>query len=147
MMRSSQRDILPTAIKNRGLGHVVNVTDNAEASTSLANGEDALVSLILNNNKDADIIGEPEFSLWQDSISAANLLPIGSGIVASEYQIIGPWNEWTEVLLLGGEIDLAIPTLAMVSRLYVRNISAGAITLIVRARMRFITNTNDVSLT
>ncbi|HEC65691.1 MAG TPA: hypothetical protein ENI23_10370 [bacterium] len=141
MPRISQRDLLPTAVKNRGLGDIVKITDNAEASAVLNNGDDTVFTLILINNKDASLIAEPEFSLWKDSISSANLIPNGSAIDMSEFQIMGPWNEWTEVLLTGGSISVPVPTLAVVSRIYIRNISAGAsTTIIARARDRYITN-------
>lgn len=126
---------------------MVKITENAEALKVLNNGEDTIFTALLINNKDADMIGEPEFSLWQDSISSLNLIPDGGNIDASQYQIIGPWNEWAEIVIAGGSIDLAIPTLAIASRIYVRNISAGASTTIVaRARIRYITNFDDVSL-
>ena len=145
--RISQRDILPVSIKNRNLGDIVNISDNLEASTSLNNGEDTIFTLLLINDKDADLIAEPEFSLWEGSISSANLIPNGSSIDASQYQIIGPWNEWTEVVIAGGSVDISIPTLAIASRIYIRNISAGAATTIVaRARVRYITN-QDVTTT
>ena len=147
MVRLSQRNILPTAVKNRGLGNIVKVSNNAEASVSLNNGEDTIFTALLINDKNADMIGEPEFSLWESSIASANLIPNGSAIDASQYQIIGPWNEWTEIVITGGSIELAIPTLAIASRIYVRNISAGASTTIVaRARMRYITNFDQTSL-
>ncbi len=147
MVRLSQRDILPTAVKNRGLGNVVKITDNLEAFDTLNNGEDTIFTALLINNKDADMIGEPEFSLWETSIASDNLIPNGDNIDASQYQIIGPWNEWAEIVIAGGSIDLAIPTLAIASRIYVRNISAGAATkIIVRARIRYITNFDQTSL-
>lgn len=147
MVRLSQRNILPTAVKNRGLGNVVKVSNNAEAKKTLSNNEDTIFTALLINNKDADMIGEPEFSLWETSIAAANLMPDGSSIDMSQWQVMGPWNEWAEIVVAGGSIDLAIPTLAIASRIYVRNISAGASTVVVaRARIRYITNFDDTSL-
>ena len=146
--RISQRDIFPVAVKKRSLGNIIKVSNNLEASTTISNGEDAIFTLIFINNLDADVIGEPEFSLWKTSVSSANLIPNGSGIDMSQFQIMGPWNEWTEVLLTGGLIGIAVPKLAIISRLYIRNISAGASTVIVaRARIRYITNKDATSLT
>ncbi len=147
MNRLSQRDLLPSSIKNRGLGDVVRVSENAEASSTISNGEDTVFTLVFINQMDADMIAEPEFSLWKTSVSAANLIPNGSGIDMSQFQIVGPWNEWTEVLLTDGAIDVAVPKFAIVSRIYIRNISAGASTVIVaRARVRYITNFDVTSL-
>lgn len=145
--RISQRDILPTSVKSRSLGQIVSVSDNLEASVTLNNGDDTIFTLLLINNRDADLIAEPEFSLWETSISSANLIPNGSSIDMSQYQILGPWNEWSEIVIADGSVDVAIPTLAVASRIYVRNISAGASTVIVvRARVRYITN-QDVTTT
>jgi hypothetical protein len=129
---------------------VVKVSENAEASTSLNNGEDVVFTTLFVNDKKADFIVEPEFSLWQGSISFLNLLPGGSNVDPSEFQIIGPWNEWTEgaVLGLSGAFDIALPTYVSVSKIYVRNISAGAsTTIIARARLRYITNFDKARLT
>ena len=147
MTRISQRDIYPTAVKNRGLGNVVKVFETLQGSVTLSNGDDATFSLRFINELDADLLVEPEWSLWQTSISSANLIPNGASIDMSDYQIMGPWNEWTEVIFNEGDVEEPIPTFASVSRMYVRNISAGASTVIIaRARLRYITNLLQVSL-
>jgi len=146
--RIKPRDILPSAVKNRGLGNVINLFDTQEATTTLNNGDDAVLSLTIVNQRDAAMIAEPEFSLWEGSISSANLLPGGSNIDESQWQIIGPWNEWTEgaVIGLSGAFDVAIPEDTVVSKIYIRNISAGASTdAIARVRVRYLTNADDVS--
>jgi len=138
--------MIPTAVKSRTLGNIIKVTDVVEGSSTISDGEDLLFTTILTNNQSANIIGEPEWSLWQDSISAANLIPNGSSVDMSEYQIMGPWNEWTEAIISAGAIDIAVPKFVLTSRIYVRNISSGASTpIIARARLRYITNLTDVT--
>jgi len=146
MNRISQRELLPTAVKNRSLGNIIKITDVVEGSSTISNNEDLMFTTILTNNMSANIIGEPEWSLWQDSISAANLIPNGSGVDMSQYQIMGPWNEWTEAIIVAGAIDIAVPKFVLTSRIYIRNISSGAATpIIARARLRYITNLLDVT--
>ncbi len=147
--RVSQRDILPSSVKSSGLGDIIKVSETLEASTSLNNGDDAIFTLLIVNKNDATMIVEPEFSLWETSITNTNLIPGGSNITTSDYQVIGPWNEWAEgaVLGLSGLFDIPVPTFVGVSRIYIRNISAGAsTTIIARARVRYITN-QDVTST
>src|SRR3990172_3462548 len=122
MDRISQRDILPSAVKSRGLGNIIKVSENFEASGTLDNGEGGLFTLLFSNDKDADLITESEFSFWETSVSSANLIPNGSAIDASQYQIIGPWNEWTGVATTGGNIDSVIRTSITASRIYIGNI-------------------------
>ncbi|HEC65058.1 MAG TPA: hypothetical protein ENI23_07185 [bacterium] len=145
--RIKPRDLLPVAVKSRSLGNIIKVSETLEASATLNDGDDTIFTLLLINDKDANMIAEPEFSLWEGSVASANLIPNGSSIDMSQYQIMGPWNEWTEIVVTGGSIDIAIPAFALASRIYIRNISAGAsTTIIARARVRYITNFDDTSI-
>ena len=111
MPRLSQRDILPVAVKRRGLdSNIVRVSDTGSVSVTLNNGDSTSVTLLGVNNRGATFIAEPEFSIYQTSITEANLLPFGSGVDASEFQIIGPWNEWTGIdggLFASADFDTA----------------------------------------
>ena len=146
--RISQRDLLPGAVKNRSLGNVIRLQETGTASVTLNNGEDAILDLLIINNLDANLIVEPEFSLYQTSVAAANLIPFGSAITASQFQIIGPWNEWTGVESFAVDADEPIPSFAVLSHLYIRNISAGASTVIIaEVRDRYITNMDRTTQT
>ena len=148
MNRISQRNILPTAIKARGLGNAIGITTTLETSDTLNNGEDTIFSVVIENNKSSSIMAEVEWSLWQTSVTDANLIPNGSSIDASDYQIIGPWNEWREFALSGQNVTKTMPNYAQVNRLYVRNIAAGASTVIeAKARVRYLTSLDTVSIT
>lgn len=142
MKRISQRDILPAAAKSRSFGDIIRIQDTGSASITLNNGEDAILDLLIINNKNANIIVEPEFSLYQTSVSEANLIPFGSNVDPSDYQIIGPWNEWTGVERFTDiAADEEIPAFATLTHMYIRNISAGASTTILAyVRDRYITN-------
>jgi len=147
--RISQRDILPTAAKSRSLGNIIKLQSTGSVSTTLSNGDEAILDILIINNKDANIIVEPEISLYQTSVATANLIPFGSSVTASEFQIIGPWNEWTGVEKFSDiAADEAIPYYSTLTHIYIRNISAGASTVILaRVRDRYITNQDDTSQT
>lgn len=74
----------------------------------------------------------PDWTIYIGSVSNANLLPGGSGTDASQWQIIGPWND-------AGSTEGVNYTK---SRLYIRNISAGSQTVIVYVRARLIASRN-----
>ena len=149
MPRIKQRDILPTAVKNRSLGNVIKLQSTGSASSTLNNGDSAILDILIINNRNANIIVEPEISLYQTSVAEANLIPFGASITASEFQIIGPWNEWTGVEgFTDIAADEAIPSYATLTHIYIRNISAGASTVILaRVRDRYITNQDDTTQT
>ena len=147
--RVSQRDILPSAAKSRSLGNIIKLQDTGSASVTLNNGDDTILDILIINNKDANIIVEPEISLYQTSVAEANLIPFGASVDASEFQIIGPWNEWTGVEKFTDiGADEEIPSFATLTHMYIRNISAGASTVILaRVRDRYITNQDDTTQT
>src|SRR3990167_8292821 len=129
--RISQRGIMPTAVKSRSFGNVIKLQETVTLTTTMNNGDELIVDLLIINNQSANIIVEPEFSIYQDSVSAANLIPFGSAIAPAEYQIIGPWNEWTGVEVFTVDADDPIPSRAVLSHIFIRNISAGASTPII----------------
>lgn len=143
MKRISQRDLLPSAIKNRGLGQkVINTTETQSASATLSNGDQTMVSVTVVADLGATILSDIEITLWHGSVSILNLLPGGSSVDESAWQIIGPRNEWS---FSGGTTEVGNDF--VVSRTYIRNISAGASqTLNVRVRAKYITNLDVVSI-
>ncbi len=61
--------------------------------------------------KGIPIFVQEDISLFESSISEANLIPNGSNIDTSDYQIIGPWREQVD----GDEKNI-------ISKVYVRNV-------------------------
>src|SRR3990167_7536951 len=90
--RISQRDILPTAIKGRSLSGFIFVSDVGTASTAMGNGDPAYITFTLTQDKEFEIFGENYISTYVRNITTANLLPGGSGVDESQWQVIGPFS-------------------------------------------------------
>ena len=121
--RASQRDVLPTAVKSRNLGNIVYGTDTSIASTSIGNGQEVYVTSSIAQNDEFELQGHVYLSMYVGTVAVANLLPGGSAIDESQWQIIGPHYEfykWSDSNFARHREYVTI---------YVRNISAGTVTL------------------
>lgn len=129
--RISQKDILPNAIKNRLLGDIVGITNTASGTTTLNNGQDTTFTATVSNTQGAVIMAVADCSLYQTSVAAAQELPSGGSVDESQFYFaqLGP-NNWNSTDNKNG-----------VSKVYIRNISAGAATdVLIRIQYRTITN-------
>lgn len=135
--RASQMDILPTAVKNRLFGDIIRTIPNdfttslSSTSPTLNNGDQVLFTVTTSSNIGSTMLAIPDLSFYVDSVADANKLPGGSGIDESQWQMIGPWFDWA-----------ATDNRNHITKVYIRNISAGAVVVTARARVRFITNIN-----
>ncbi len=87
--RKGQRDFIPTAIAERNLD-IIRVTDTVESSATIAAGANITFTLTTSSKEGVPIWVQEDISLFETSETAANLIPAGSNIDASGYQIIGP---------------------------------------------------------
>lgn len=75
-----------------------------------------------------------ERAVYVNSVAAANLLPGGSAIDESQFQVIG--NNFSLIDTAGAAVNDS----QLVNHWYCRNISAGAVTLVIHVRVRYIVN-------
>jgi len=130
--RIGQRAVKPAAIKNISLGEVILERDTDSASATIGNNVQILLTHTISQANNAKMFAIPDISIYIGSVSANNQLPGGSAIDESEWQVIGPWNDW-------GTTDNKNSK----TKIYVRNISAGSSTVLFRVKSRFITNRQD----
>ncbi len=114
--RRSQRDLLPYITKPRNLD-VIAKTTTISSSVTLAAGADTVFSMTTASRKGVPIFVQEDISLFETSVSAANLIPNGTNIDMADYQIIGPWREQDS----GDGKNI-------VTKIYIRNTSAVAAT-------------------
>lgn len=131
--RSSQQSITPTAVKTRFFAQNTSLTNVATATSAvLANGDRAVFIITIASNTGDDIMaGEVYISLYVDSVAAANLLPGGSGVDESKWQVQGPfyyfdsWNgKTTQAKLI----------------VVVRNLTAGNHAIVLKEQAKYISN-------
>lgn len=130
--RITQQKLYPTAIKARNLDHFIFGSGVDTASTVLANTEQAVLTSTLNQTTGAELQGIFYIAIYIGSVADANLLPGGSGIDESQWQVIGPrysYENWSAVSFSQSK-DIA--------SIYVRNISAGSQTVIFKTKWRYI---------
>ncbi len=113
--RKGQRDFIPTAIAGRNLD-IIRSTDTVESSATLAAGEDTTFTITTASKLGVPIWVQEDISLFETSVAEANLIPNGSSITASHYQIIGPWRDQSS----GDGKNI-------VSKIFVRNSTGGTI--------------------
>lgn len=131
--RITQDDILPGSLKARLFGNIIVLSSTVSASAALNNGDQAVFSLttsIPNATINSRNITQPDITLYHGAVGATTPLPGGSAIDESLWQVIGPWNDFQDTDFFN-----------TVSKIYVRNIAAGAAqTVNFRGRARSIAN-------
>ena len=95
-MRLSQRDILPKSIKNRLLGGIVLLGNDVSGSNVLAAGDTVLHTITTSMKDNPRVLALPDVTLYQDSVLTANRIPGGANVIMSDYEIIGPFNDWND---------------------------------------------------
>lgn len=132
MPRLKSRQLLPTAVKSRNLSDIIFRGAAGTGSTTLNNGEDIVFTSTLSQNDEYQIIALPYISLYVGSIASANLLPGGSGVDESQWQVIPTLYNWDSWDLNEYPLDKEY------SSIYVRNISAGTQTVYIAVRHKYI---------
>ena len=137
--RIGQRDILPRSVRARNLGVFIFGAESEEASTTMENGQQVFVTATITQNDEYEIFGHPYLSMYVGNIAVANLLPGGSSIDESQWDIIGPHFEFYKWSDTGFAKHKEITTI------YVRNISAGSVTLTFRFKWRYISSSSEAN--
>lgn len=141
-VRLQQKDILPTAIKNRNFGDVIRTLPNdfttsiTATATGVANGNQVVLYYTTESVHGNVVMSDPDISFYIGSVAADNQLPGGASIDESQWQMIGPFTDW-------GATD----NKNSIKLIYIRNISAGTVDIIAKGRSRFIANVNAGSAT
>ncbi len=130
--RSSQRDILPTSVQSRNLDNFIFSSSVVQASLTLGNGDDIKIGLSLTQTREYEVFARTYIALYIGSITVDNELPGGSSVTESQWQIIGPkpdYQAWADNnYSVSKEYD----------HIYIRNISAGSVTVYIVAKTRYI---------
>ena len=113
----------------RRLDGIIVSTGTASGSTTLGNGDQTVFTITTTSGSGAKVNVASDVTLYIGSVAAANQLPGGSAIDESQWQVIGPWNDW------GATDNVNVKTL-----IYVRNISAGSQSVLLRTISRTIVN-------
>ena len=130
--RISQRDVLPIAIKGRNISNVIFGSEAETASTTLGNGEQAVLITSLTQNNKYELLAIPFIASYVGTVTSANELPGGASIDESQWQVIGPrydYATWSSNNF-PQHIDYAT--------LFIRNISAGSVTVNFLIKWRYI---------
>lgn len=137
--RIGQQDLLPNAIKTRLLGNIVQLSSNATdgGTTLTAGGTDEVPYLITaSNDPTSRIHGEQDVALYLTNDGTGSWqIGVGSNVNEANFQVIGPWNDWHLKNVAGNDPNF------MRTRLYVRYLGAGSVTIYIHAQLRLITNT------
>lgn len=120
----------------RRLDVIIDHTETDSATTPLGNGDAADITITTSSNSGAKTLVAVDIALFIGSVSDDNQLPGGASINESQFQVIGPITDWN---LSDGNNS--------VTKLYVRNISAGSINLLLRTASRVIVNSPTPSTT
>ena len=100
-----------------------------------------MLSILTQNNRFEEI-GVPYVALWVDSMIDANLLPGGSSIDETQWQIIGPqynFAYWQNGASVDVEpADVSFPSFKDYMTIFILNISAGAHTMMGAVRWKYI---------
>jgi hypothetical protein len=105
------------------------------SSAATVNGDQVVNQIKVTSLAKKNLIAIIERAVYVSSKVVANLLPGGSGIDESQFQVIG--NNFSIIDTTGTDAE----THQLVNHFYVRNISAGAVTIYFDAYVRYIINT------
>ncbi len=119
----------------RRLDQIIDQTGEATGSTVLGNGDQALFTITTSSNSGAKVMVAADIAVYIGTAVTANQLPGGASIDESQWQVIGPWNDF--------ESSDGINTKTLV---YIRNISAGSQTVILKTASRVLINSATPSL-
>jgi len=109
-------------------------TGTASANLDATGGANDQVTwtVTLINDFNLRLFGMENVSVYESSVASANKIPSGSAVDAADYQIV-IWTDW-------GQSDNNNIKLIV----FVRNLSAGAKTVVLRVNYRFLVEGSDV---
>lgn len=113
----------------RRLDVIIDHTETDSATAPLGNGDQALFIITTSSNSGAKVLVNVDVALYVGSVSDATQLPGGGSVDESQYQVIGPFSDWDDS---DGNNN--------VHKIYVRNISAGSVNVLLRTASRVIVN-------
>lgn len=129
--RIKQQNLIPNAVKGRNLGRVIQETATGTASITLSNGQETTFTITTQSiNRGVLLFCIPDITLFVGSVALGNALPGGANVTSSAYQVVFLGNDW------GSTDDNNV-----VTKVFVRNVSAGTQTIILKTQSRVITNT------
>lgn len=140
--RIGQRQILPTAVKSKSFGNIItskpgDKVGNADGlSFTFGNGDQALVTFTLETENNTKLFATLDVSVYVGSQATANQLPGGSAVNETNFQFIGPFYDWHTTDNKNVKV-----------KLYILNISAGSVTIVVRSVWRYIANDPTAEVT
>lgn len=130
--RIKQQNITPGSIQTRSLGNIILSGSTVTSTTTLNNNQQVVYTITTSTkNPNAKTFVVPDITIYQGSVANANSIPDGANVTATNYQIIFMGNDW-------GQTN----NINTVTKVYVRNISAGTQTIILKLISRVITNIN-----
>lgn len=135
--RVRQQNVLPTAVKSRNLGSIIFGSDVAIAQTTLGNGNQAVISWTLTQNDKFELIGLDYITVYVGSVATTNILPGGSAIDETQWQVIGPFYDWENWSETNNQNDTFAGYQDFVT-LYILNISAGSQDLIIYNKWKYV---------
>lgn len=133
MQESISKDIkIRTHDDKRGSEEIVQlrISDVAEATYTLANNAEQLITVTLSNDKDLRLFGFPQLTMYVDSVSEANRL-YGATYTYAEFDFFN-WVDW-------GSTD----NNNVIFLVYVRNISGGSHDVIINVNFRYMIESAD----
>lgn len=133
LQRYGQRNIFPQSVSVRAFNDVIKLSETGSASTSLGNGDQVVITNTLSQKYGARLLSFVDISVYVDSVATTSQLPGGTSIDESNWQVIGPWYDWAATD--GQNVKIL---------LYIRNISAGSVTLYIRTQHRYIVDIEGV---
>lgn len=113
----------------RRLDVIIDHTETDEVSAPLGNGDQAFFTITTSSNSGAKVLVNVDIALYIGAELPGLQLPGGASVDESQWQVIGPISDWNDS---DGNNNVHI--------LYVRNISAGSQTLLLRTASRVIVN-------
>lgn len=145
-VRNGSRDPLPSSIKARNVDLIQILPTNLSAlvsSISLAAGEAVHNQILVTNNVGGKMFMLPERAQFENTETINQLIPqyvsgADVGVNEANYQVIGPYNA---ILAKTETSPIAINKMA--NQLYIRNNSGGTVTIILWARVRFLSASGD----
>lgn len=118
----------------RGGGLIQRSSLSSSTVSSFSNGLQVINQVTITNTEGRRLVAVVERAVYVGSKVNANLLPGGSSIDESQFQVIG--NNFAVIDSDGTTTE----DYELNNQLYIRNISAGTITLLIDVRVKYIVN-------
>ena len=127
--------------ESKQLRHALeNIIQNTSLATTtsgtVGSGQNVILTTTVSSNAGAEIMSNLDISIYQDSVSGANLFPGGSNVALGDWIFMGPYSDYNS----NNNLNQVYKTVLI-------NVSAGNHTIIFKTLLRVIQNTiSTVSL-